>query len=130
MPRKKPLEGLSRRERQIMEVIYALGEATVNEVYERIPDAPSYSAVRGIIRILVEKEQLRWRREGPRYVFTPVQSRGAASRAAVKEVLETFFNGSAADTFAALLDVSGKEIPPQELARLEAMIEAAKREGR
>ena len=86
--------GLGRRERQIMDVIYSLGEASVGDVLQQLPDPPSYSAVRTMIRLLEEKEFLRHRQEGTKYIYRPMQSRESASRSALRHLLKTFFAGS------------------------------------
>jgi BlaI family penicillinase repressor len=115
---------LSRRERQIMDIIYARGEATAAEVVESMTDAPSYSAVRAFLRILEEKGFLKHREEGKRYVFLPTEPREKASKSALKQVVKTFFDGSLASAVAALVD--GREkISPEELQRLEDIIQKA-----
>src|SRR5580765_904545 len=121
--------GLSRRERQIMDVIYRRGRATVAEVLEDIPDPPGYSAVRAMLRLLEEKGHVRHEQDGPRYVFLPVVNRDRARRSALKHVVRTFFDGSATDAVAALLDGDGK-LSESELDRLSTMIERARQEGR
>ena len=116
---------LSRRERQIMDIIYARGEATALEVTEAMADAPSHSAVRALLRILVEKGVLKHREDGKRYVFLPTEPHDKASRSALKQVVQTFFEGSLANAVAALVD--GREkISPEELKRLESIIKQAK----
>lgn len=116
---------LSRRERQIMDIIYAKGEATASEVTAAMTDAPSYSAVRALLRILEEKGMLKHREDGKRYVFLPTQSVQKASRSALKNLVQTFFEGSVANAVAALVD--GREkISPEELERLESIIKQAK----
>ena len=120
---------LSRRERQIMDVIYRRGRATVAEVLEDIPDPPGYSAVRAMLRLLEEKGHIRHEQDGPRYVFLPIVNRDKARRSALKHVVRTFFDGSATDAVAALLEADGK-LSTSELDRLSAMIEQARREGR
>lgn len=117
---------LSRRERQIMDVIFARGEATAAEVAADLPEPPSYSAVRAMLRILEEKGALRHREEGPRYVYLPTESREKASRSALQRVVCTFFEGSLANAVAALVDAKDGALPPEELARLEAIIRKAK----
>ena len=121
---------LSRRERQIMEVVYELGEATAAEVRERIPEAPSYSAVRTLLRILEEKGHLRHRQDGPRYVFLPTVPRDLARRAALRRIVHTFFEGSTEDAMAALLDLGEEELDEEALERLSGLIDEARREGR
>ena len=117
---------LSRRERQIMDVIFARGEATAADVAAALPDPPSYSAVRAMLRILEDKGVLRHREDGPRYVFMPTESRERASRSALQRVVQTFFDGSLASAVAALVDAKDGALPPDELARLEAIIKKAK----
>jgi predicted transcriptional regulator len=120
---------LGARERQIMDVIYQLGEASVGEVRERLAKAPSYSAVRTMIRHLESKGLLKHRQEGARYVYRPVRSRESASRSALRHVLATFFGGSAPDAVAAILDVSAEKLDPHDLKRIEKLIEQARKEG-
>ena len=99
---------LSRRERQIMDVIYRRGRATAAEVLDDIPDPPSYSAVRAMLRLLEEKGHVRHEQDGPRYVFLPIVNRDRARKSALKHVVRTFFDGSATDAVAALLDADAK----------------------
>ena len=122
----KSSHNLSRRERQIMDVIYARGSATAAEVGEALPDPPSYSSVRALLRILEEKGHLRHREDGPRYIFLPTEPREEASRSALKRVVQTFFDGSLANAVAALVDVGDGKLAPCELKRIEAIIKAAK----
>jgi BlaI family transcriptional regulator, penicillinase repressor len=124
------LAGLSRRERQIMEILYQRGKASASEVREAMPDAPSYSAVRAMLRILEEKGHLKHQEEGLKYVYTPTVPRDKAKRSAVKHLLDTFFNGSPEQIMAALLDVSSTRLTREELDRMSAMIEKAKQEGK
>ena len=121
--------GLSRRERQIMDVIYRRGRATAAEVLEDIPDPPSYSAVRAMLRLLEEKGHVRHEQDGPRYVFLPIVNRDRARKSALTHVVRTFFDGSATEAVAALLNDGGK-LSDAELDRLSAMIEQARQEGR
>ena len=121
---------LSRRERQIMDVLYRLGSATAAEVQANIADAPSYSAIRALLRILVEKGHARHAYDGPRYVYSPVISRPVAQKSALRQLVKTFFNGSASNAVAALIDMSGKDLSDSELDRLAAIVEQAKREGK
>lgn len=121
---------LSRRERQIMDVIYSRGQATAAEVQEGLPDPPSYSAVRAMLRLLEEKGYLRHEQDGPRYVFTPTLAREKARKSALKQMLETFFDGSTEQAVAALLNLSKSKLDKDELDRLSKMIETAKKEGR
>lgn len=121
---------LSRRERQIMDVIYAHGAVSVQEVVDRIPDPPSYSAVRAMLRVLEEKGHVKHREDGPRYVYLPTVPRDEASRSALRQLVRTFFDGSAEQAAAALLDMSGSELSEEELDRLSKTIEQARKEGR
>jgi len=121
---------LSRRERQVMDVVYQRGSATAAEVLERMPDPPSYSAVRAMLRVLEEKGHLRHEQDGPRYVYRPVVTRDRARRSALKHLVRTFFNGSTEETVAALLDISDARLSGAELDRLSRLIEQAKVEGR
>lgn len=121
---------LSRRERQIMDVLYRLGRATVAEVMENIEDPPGYSAVRAMLRILEEKGHLRHEQDGPRYVFIPRVTRDRARRSALTHVIQTFFDGSTEEAVAALLGMSQSTLSEEELDRLSKLIEDAKSEGR
>lgn len=117
---------LSRRERQIMDVIYRRGRATAADVLGDIPDPPSYSAVRAMLRLLEEKGHVRHEQDGPRYIFLPTVNRDRARKAALKHVVRTFFNGSATDAAAMLLD-SDVKLSDTDLDRLSAMIDAARK---
>ena len=121
---------LSRRERQILDVLYRLGRATAAEVHHSLPDPPGYSAVRAMLRVLEEKKHIRHEEKDLRYVFMPVVPREKARRSAVRHVLDTFFDGSPEQAVATLLDVSGRDLTTEELDRLAALIEKAKQEGR
>jgi len=123
-------DSLSRRERQIMDVLYRLGSATAAEVQANIPEAPSYSAVRALLRILVDKGHIRHSYDGPRYVYSPIVSRPVAQKSALKQLVKTFFDGSTSNAVAALLDMSGKDLSDSELDRLAAIVEQAKSEGK
>jgi BlaI family transcriptional regulator, penicillinase repressor len=120
---------LSRRERQIMDAIYRRGRATAAEVLEDIPDPPGYSAVRALLRLLEEKGHVRHEQDGPRYVFLPTVNRDRARKTALTHVVRTFFDGSATDAVAALLDGDAK-LDTAELDRLSEMIAQARKEGR
>lgn len=121
---------LSRRERQIMYIIYEQGEATVREVLERLPDPPSYSAVRAMLRLLEEKGHLRHYEDGQRYIYLPTEPRGSVRRSALEHLLQTFFDGSTEQAVAALLDLPSSNLSEKELSRLSKLIEQAKQEGR
>jgi predicted transcriptional regulator len=118
---------LSRRERQIMDVLYRRGRATAAEVRKEMPDPPGYSAVRAMLRVLEDKGQVRHEEEALRYVFIPTASRANATRSALSHLVDTFFEGSAERAVTALLD--GK-LTREELDRLANLIESAKKEGR
>ena len=122
--------GLSRRERQIMDILYRQGKASSSEVREQMEDAPSYSAVRAMLRVLEEKGHVRHQAEGLKYVFVPTLAREKAKRTAVKHVMETFFNGSPEQIVAALLDVASTRLTREELDRMSKLIENAKKEGK
>lgn len=119
---------LSRRERQIMDVVYQRGRATAAEVLDALPDPPSYSAVRALLRVLEEKGHLRHRRDGARYVFLPTVPRETARRSALARVVRTFFGGSTEETVAALIDQSS--LSDADLDRLQDLIDRARQEGR
>lgn len=121
---------LTRRERQIMDVIYARGRATVAEVLGGLADPPSYSTVRTLLRLLEEKGQVRHEEAGPRYVYIPTVPREKARRSALRNVIRTFFAGSTEDAMAALLDLHDVRSRPLDLDRIEALIDTARREGR
>jgi len=125
--KKDPHVNLSRRERQIMDALYRRRRATAAEVREEMPDPPSYSAVRAMLRVLEEKGHVRHEEEALRYVFIPTASRALATRSALAHLVTTFFEGSTERAVAALLD--GK-LSQQELDRLAVLIESAKKEGR
>lgn len=127
---KKEVNVLSRRERQIMDIIYSRGRATATEVMESLADAPSYSAVRALLRVLEEKGHLRHKQDGQRYVYHPTVARERAKRSALRRVLQTFFDNSAEEAVAALLDISQKQLSDEELKRMEDLIKQARREGR
>jgi BlaI family transcriptional regulator, penicillinase repressor len=124
------LAGLSRRERQIMDVLYKRGKASAAEVREAIEDAPGYSAIRAMLRVLEEKGHVRHQAEGLKYVYVPTVNRDKAKRSAVKHLLDTFFSDSPDQVVAALLDVSSRRLTREELDRMAEMIERAKKEGR
>src|SRR2546421_646161 len=123
------LKGLSRRERQIMEILYQHGKASASDVRGAMEDAPSYSAVRAMLRILEEKGHVKHQAEGLKYVYVPVITRDKAKRSAVKHLMDTFFSDSPEQVVAALLDISAKRLTRPELDRMAEMIEKAKQEG-
>lgn len=119
---------LSRRERQIMDVLYRLRRATAAEVQAGMPDAPSYSAVRTLLRILEAKGHARHEPDGPRYVYIPTVARDKARRSALRHVVNTFFEGSASQVMAALFELSPRDLGDDEIARLRQLIDNAKQE--
>src|SRR5262245_17165464 len=121
---------LSRRERQIMDVVYGATAATASEVHAKLPDAPSYSAVRAMLRILEEKGHLTHTVDGPRYVYAPVVPRHTARETALRQVVRTFFGGSATEAAATLLDMQESGLSPAERKELARLIDRARREGR
>lgn len=123
-------EQLSRRERQIMDVLHARGQATAAEVLEALADPPSYSAVRALLRILEQKGHVKHRNEKGRYVYAPRTSRETARRSALKRVVSTFFQGSVAQAMAALLESADAELSGAEMDRLQGLIDKARKEGR
>lgn len=120
---------LSKRERQIMDALYRLGRADAAEVRAAIPEPPSYSAVRALLRILEEKGHVAHQRQGQKYIYAPVVNRQAARRSALRHLVKTFFDGSAADAAAALLD-SNSKLRAEEIDRLQQFIDKARKEGR
>src|SRR5437899_3241157 len=127
-----PLEDhqLSRRERQIMDILHARRWASAADVLAALPDPPSYSAVRALLRILEDKGHIKHRREGTRYVYLPRLSRDAASRSALKRLISTFFQGSATQAMSALLEHADTKLSEAELNKLQQIINKAKTEGR
>lgn len=125
-----PHTGLSRRERQIMDIVYRLERATAQEVLDNLADPPSYSAVRAHLRVLEEKGHLRHRWDGPRHVFEPTVSRERARRTALKSLLRNFFDDSHEALIAALLETSARGLTDVELEKLARLIEQARKEGR
>ena len=126
----KPSHTLSRRERQIMDIVYAQQEASAAAVHAGLPDPPSYSTVRALLAILVEKGHLRHRTEQGRYIYAPTRRRAQVGRSALRRVLETFFEGSLEKAVAALLQGSDANLSQEELHRLGHLIEQARKEGR
>jgi BlaI family transcriptional regulator, penicillinase repressor len=120
---------VSRRERQILDVLFARGRATAAEIQAALPDAPSYSAVRALLRILEDKGHVRHERDGLRYVYLPTLARESARRSALGHLLKTFFDGSTEQAIAALIDGSASRLSDAELERLARMIEDARRKA-
>lgn len=120
---------LGRRERQIMDSLYQRGRASAAEVLEDLPDPPSYSSVRSMLRLLEDKGLVRHEWDGPRYVYLPTGNRQQAQRTAARHVLQTFFNNSMESAVAAMLGVADQPLTPEELTRLARLIERARRNG-
>jgi predicted transcriptional regulator len=127
--RKDGHRNLSRRERQMMDILYARGRATAAEIHEALPDAPTYSAVRAKLRVLEEKGHVRHEEESMRYVYIPTLPRDTARRSALRHVVSTFFEGSVEQAVAALLDLSSAKLDDRELDRIARLIEDAKQES-
>jgi predicted transcriptional regulator len=125
----KQLLNLSRRERQIMDVIFARGQATALEIQQALTDPPSYSTVRTQLRVLEEKGFLTHTEQGPRYLFSPTISREKAKTSALKHLMHTFFDNSAERVVTALLDVSGMDMTDEDFDRLSRLIEKARKAG-
>lgn len=124
----KPDPDLSRRERQIMDILFARGRATGQEIQAGLPDQPNYSSVRTILRVLERKGYVRHAAEGLRYVYEPTVARETASRSALHRIIRTFFDGSAKEAVAALLDPSTFHLSEEELSELARMVDRAKKE--
>lgn len=125
-----PAPSLSRREREIMDIVYRAGRVTAAEVLDGLKDPPSYSGVRALLRVLVQKGHLRYEPDGPRYVYLPTTPRERARTGALRQVIATFFDGSAAQAMAALLGAERERLSRDELDQLARLIDRAKKEGR
>ena len=123
-------KSLSRREREIMDIVYEMKEASALQVMERLPSPPSYSAVRALLRVLEQKGHLVHRQDGPRYMYVPRLAKDKARRSALAHLKQTFFDGSTTDVVAALLDISEEDLSPDDYARLTELIDKARKEGR
>ncbi|MBP1769455.1 MAG: Penicillinase repressor [Candidatus Aminicenantes bacterium] len=121
---------LSRRERQIMDIVYEMKEVSALQVLERLPSPPSYSAVRALLKVLEQKGHLLHRQDGPRYVFTPRLAKDKARKSALSHLMRTFFDGSTESVVAALLDISEDNLSEEDYRRLTELIEKARTEGR
>jgi BlaI family transcriptional regulator, penicillinase repressor len=130
MPARRVDEALTRRERQVMDILFRRGEGTVSEVMTELPDPPTYSAVRSILRILTEKGLITHKEDGPRYVYLPAKSAERAQEDALKHVVRTFFDGSAEQAVTALLRISDAELNDAEIQRLRERIRTARSSGR
>jgi len=127
--RKDAHRNLSRRERQIMDILYQRGRASASEILAALPDPPSYSAVRAKLRVLEEKGHVRHQAEALHYVYLPTTARDTARRSALRHMLATFFDGSVEQTVAALLDRSVADLSEQDLDRIGRLIDDARREA-
>jgi predicted transcriptional regulator len=127
--RKDGHRNLSRRERQIMDILYRRGRATAAEIHEALPDPPTYSAVRAKLRVLEEKGHVRHEEEALRYVYLPTVARDTARRSALRHLVSTFFEGSVEQAVAALVDLSASNLSRPELERISNLIEEAKKES-
>jgi predicted transcriptional regulator len=123
----QPPPPLSRRERQIMDVVYAREKASAAEIHAALRDAPTYTTVRGLLRVLIRKGHLRHEQDGRRYVYIPRAPRHKAGASSLSHVVKTFFAGSAADAMAALLGSEQDRLSDAELARLAALVAKARR---
>lgn len=130
MAKKLAPPDVSRRERQILDVLYKAGRATVADVQQAMPSAPSYSAVRTLLRILEEKGHVRHDVDGTRYVYMPTVERDKVKGSALRHLLNTFFEGSTTQAIAALLDANSTRLSDEDCTRLTQMIERARKEGR
>jgi predicted transcriptional regulator len=130
MPRQHQRGGLGARERQIMDAIHQIGEASVADVLAKLADPPTYSAVRTMIRLLEKKGLLRHRQVGTKYVYRPAQSREVVTRLAIRHLLQTFFAGSATDAVAAILHPSVTKLTDDDMERLEELIHEARQKGK
>jgi predicted transcriptional regulator len=123
-------DNLTRREHQVMEAVYELNEATARDVLEKIPDPPSSSAVRAVLTRLVNQGHLRYRQHGPRYVYSAAAGRKKVRQAAIRKLVDTFFDGSPLEAMNALLGVSAEKLSKAELAELAKAIDAAAEKGK
>jgi predicted transcriptional regulator len=128
--RKDGPRNFSRRERQIMDILYARGRASAADIRAALPDAPTYSAVRAKLRVLEEKGHIRHEEESLRYVYLPTIPRDTARRSALRHLVTTFFEGSVEQAVAALLDVSSASLDERELDRIASLVEEAKKESK
>ena len=120
---------LTRRERQIMDVLFRRGRATAAEVMEELPGEPSYSTVRTQLRVLEDKGHVRHEDDGVRFVYMPAVARHAARKSALRHLVDTFFEGSTEKVVAALLGGDGARLSPEEIDRLYALIAKARKDG-
>ncbi len=127
---KKEPSQLGRREREILDIVFRLGEASVGSVLEQMADPPAYDSVRTMLRLLESKGFVTHRQDGTKYLYKPTQSLNSASRSALSHLMATFFQNSLADTMAAALDLKSDDLSDDELSKLQGLINKARREGR
>jgi BlaI family transcriptional regulator, penicillinase repressor len=130
MSKTSPIDDLSRRERQVMEILHRRGESTVAEIMAELPDPPTYSAVRSILRILSEKQLIQYKEDGPRYVYYPAESTETTRDDALEHVVRTYFGGSTEQAVTALLRMSDADLSDGEVDRLRERIRRARTSGR
>jgi predicted transcriptional regulator len=130
MGEKKNPRQLGRREREILEIVFRLGEASVGGVIAQMAQPPAYDSVRTMLRLLERKGFVKHRQDGTKYIYRPTQSKSSVSKTALSHLMATFFENSVADTMAAALDLKSDDLSDQELARLQTLIDKARREGR
>lgn len=130
MRHQRPTEALTRRERQVMDILFRRGASTVAEVMAELPDPPGYSSVRSVLRILVRRQLVAHHEDGPRYVYAPVAPQSEAREHALKHVVRTFFGGSAEQAVAALLKIADVNVGPSEMTRLREQIRKTRESGR
>lgn len=127
---KRKKEHLSKREQQMMDIIYTHGELSAGDIHEKLPDPPSYSAVRAMLKLLVEKNILAIKQEGNKYIYRPKVSREQAKKSALSDLLSTFFDGSAENAVATLINMQKEDMTGDEFERIEQLIQKAKEEGK
>ena len=130
MAEKKDPSRLGRREREILDIVFRLGQASVSDVMGQMAEPPAYDSVRTMLRLLERKGFVKHRKDGTKYVYRPTQSRTTASRSALSHLMATFFENSVAGTMAAALDLKSDDLSDEELAKLQILIDNARREGR
>ncbi|MDP7014292.1 MAG: BlaI/MecI/CopY family transcriptional regulator [Pirellulaceae bacterium] len=130
MARQKDSSQLGRREREILHIVFRLEEASVGDVMEQMAEPPAYDSVRTMLRLLERKGFVKHRQDGAKYVYRPTQSKSSASKSALSHLMATFFENSVADTIAAALDLKSDDLREEELAKLQKLIDKARKEGR
>jgi predicted transcriptional regulator len=130
MNEKKDSSQLGRREREILDIVFRLGDASVNDVMAQMAEPPAYDSVRTMLRLLERKGFVKHRQDGTKYVYRATQSRTSASKSALSHLMATFFENSIADTMAAALDLQSDDLKDEELQKLQRLIDKARKEGR